>query len=366
MKDPRAAAGGRDKFEDPRSNIYPPAIPAWHRAAQHFNAQHAKFVNELIPTDLGYIFPEPAAFVSVTPQRQEAFFQGWLKYRQMMLYRVSSHDFTAQPMPQGLWRDFLTLEYVTKLKSVNERSNLPNGGDSLHGSCKNKSKSGNRSSGSTKSEKHRQNARDFLQNCLNAAEGVELVSSDGQLEWNGKSVESPNDLEREEILWELAELNFRFELCALDSRVTTADPENRQELIAACFPGGKDGTASLLVADLGVANHGLASENWEEKAPYLQALRKVMATWRGEIPPIIQTEKYKWTKQEIEDLENAVAAFYVLSFYNHFHRAPVVPRGLSHQASLFRMPPPPKVKVLDPHPNTFYDVSALSIPDKTN
>jgi hypothetical protein len=281
----------------------------------------------------------------------------------MMLYRVSACDFTAQPMPQGLWRDFLTLEHVAKLKSFNEGGNS---GGSSRGSSQNRSNNGGRSSESTKSSKHRQNAQDFLQNCLNAAEGVELVSSDGQLEWNGKAVESPDDMEREEILWELAELNFRFELCALDSRATTADPGSRQELIAACFPGGRDGTASLLVADLGAANHGLASENWEEKAPYLQALRKVVATWRGEIPRIIQTEKYHWAKQEIQDLENVVASFYVLSFYNHFHRAPVLPRGLSHQASLFHMPPPPKVKVLDPRPNTFYDVSVFSIPENTN
>jgi hypothetical protein len=148
--------------------------------------------------------------------------------------------------------------------------------------------------------------------------------------------------------------------------VTTADPGNHQELIAVCFPGGKDGTASLLVADLGAANHGLASENWEEKAPYLQALRKVVVTWRGEIPHIIRTEKYHWAKQEIHGLENAVASFYVLSFYNHFHRAPVLPHGLSHQASLFHMLPPPRIKVLDLLPNAFYDLSILYIPENTN
>ena len=283
-----------------------------------------------------------------------------------MLYCVSSCDSTAQPMPQGLWRDFLTLEYVAQLKSANEGSSLPNSGGSSRGSSQNKSKNGGRLSESTKSSKHRQNAQDFLQNCLNAAEGVELVSSDRQLEWNGKAVESLNDMEREEILWELAELNFRFELCALDSRAATADASCRQELISACFPGGKDGMASLLVADLGAANCGLASENWEEKAPYLQALRKVMAKWQGKVPPIIQAEKYQWAKEELEELEDAVARFYVLSFYNHFHRALVVPRGLSHQASLYRMPPSPRVKVLDPLPNTFYDTNVLSIPENAN
>jgi len=357
MKDPRAPAGGRDKFEDPQSNIYPPAIPAWRRACQDFNYQRAKFVNDLTPTDLGYIFPEPAAFVSVTPQRQEALFLGWLKYRRMMLYRVSSPDFSAQPMPQGLWRDFLTLEYVKSIKG----SHLTMGESSSRQLDRRGPAAVGGSAESTRSHKHRQNAQDFLQNCLNAAEGVELVSANDRLEWNGKTLETPNDLEREEILWELAELNFRFELQALDARATTTeDRSDRQRLITACFPFSKNGAATLLVADLGAANHGLASQNWEEKAPYLQALRKLMATWRGEVPSIIQTEKCQWSKQEIEELENSMADFYICSFYNYFHRAPVVPRGLSHQASLYRIPASPKIKVLDPKPNTFYDVSVLA------
>jgi hypothetical protein len=314
-----------------------------------------EFVNELTPTDLGYIFPEPAAFVSVTPKRQEALFLGWLKYRKMMLYRVSSCDFNAQPMPQGLWRDFLTLEHVASAQG----SNLTNSKGSERGLITDATGVGG-SAENTRSRKHRQNAQDFLQNCLSAADGVELVSTDGQLEWNGKTLETPSDLEREEILWELAELNFRFELQALDARATAAESRSdRQLLVTACFPYGESGTATLLVADLGAANHGLASQNWEEKAPYLQALRQLMATWRGEIPPIIRTEKYRWSKQEIEDLEIAIANFYVRSFFNYFHRAPVVPRGLSHQASLYRIPPSPKIKVLDPTPNMFYDVSVL-------
>jgi hypothetical protein len=260
-------------------------------------------------------------------------------------------------MPQGLWRDFLTLEYVKSVKGGNQT----NAEGSSRGSNKKDPKSVGGSAESTRSSKHRQNAKDFLQNCLDAAEGVELVSFDGQLEWNGKTLESPNDLEREEILWELAELNFRFELRALDSRATTAQPKSdRQRLVTACFSFGKGGIATLLVADLGAANHGLASQNWEEKAPYLQAIRKLMVSWRGEIPPVIKIEKFRWSKQEIEDLENAVAKFYVSSFYSYFHRAPVVPRGLSHQASLYRVPPSPEIKVLDPPPNIFHDVSALA------
>ena len=79
------------------------------------------------------------------------------------------------------------------------------------------------------------------------------------------------------------------------------------------------------------------------------------------MPPIIRAEKYRWSKQEIEDLEDAVAGFYTLSFYSYFHHAPVVPRSLSHQASLYSpQTTPNKIKVLEPNPNTFYDVSVLA------
>lgn len=276
-----------------------------------------------------------------------------------MMYRVSASNFSTQPMPQGLWRDFLTLEYVQNSKHLS--SNKRNGPSHRQKIDKN----GLRIDGSpenTRSGKHRELAADFLQNCLDVVEGVELVDSNGELKWNGHVVETPNNLEREEILWELAELNFRFELLALDARATGRRPgPDRQQLITSCFPGGERGVGSLLIADLGAANHGLASENWEEKALYLVGLKKIMATWHGDPPLIILAKKYKWSKCEIEDLEVAIASFYVQSFYNNFRRAPVVPRGLSHQTLPYCPPPPPKITVQNPHPNTFYDVSVLSI-----
>jgi hypothetical protein len=271
-------------------------------------------------------------------------------------------------MPQGLWRDFLTLEHVQNLKRTSSnRSNMQyDGGPSHKQKLDNKRSSSSRSTGgspeNTRSSKHRELAADFLQGCLNAAEGVELVDSNGELKWNGEVLETLNNSTCEEILWELADLNFRFELLALDARATGHRPDpDRQQLITSCFPGGKGGVGSLLVADLGAANHGLASENWEEKAPYLMVLKKIMATWQGTPPPIIRVTKYAWSKREIEDLEVAIATFYVQSFYNNFRRAPVVPRGLSHQPSPYCAPPPPKITVMDPLPNMFYDVSALSL-----
>jgi hypothetical protein len=239
-------------------------------------------------------------------------------------------------MPTAVWRDILSFEHA-----------------------RDKMESSSTQSKDTMSSRLRTEAFNFLQNCV-SVDGVTLLGLErGEVKWNGKAVQTPSDAEYEEMLWELSELNFRFELLALHSRATTSGDKDPQELISACFPGCH--SRSLLIADLGTANHGLADGNWEDKAFYLHALKRLLMTWRGEIPSIIKMEKYQWLECDIHDLENEIAQFYVKSFYNYFRRAPIVPRGLSHVALLYHVPDPPKVTVLDPRPDRFYDTSVLAL-----
>jgi len=311
----------------------PPAIHSWRSALGSFNAQDSDFVtDDVTPIDLGYVFPEPGMFLACGSEwRRGTYFMTWLKCRTALIYRVSSDDFGAKPMPNTVWRNFLMQDLMQ---------------NSTGGSLQ-----------ESRGGKLRKLATDFLQNCLNR-EGVNFKEpSCDEVQWNGKAVKNLSNEEREEIVWELAELNFRFELLALDSRATTAPGENRHMLVSECFPGSS--SKSLLVADLGAANHGLSSQSWEERALYLQALKRLMVTWRGAVPQTIMIEKVRWTMRDMQDLEGEITKFYVASFYNHFHRAPVVPRGLSHQTAPY-VPPPPKATVLNPSPNVFYDLSLIS------
>jgi hypothetical protein len=175
-------------------------------------------------------------------------------------------------------------------------------------------------------------AQKFMNGSL-MADGVDFAElNGGQLIWNGSVINSLGDHDREEILWELAKLSFRFELLVLNARVTTSTSDDCQEFISTCFPDGA--SASLLVADLGTPNHGLRNPYWEPRFIYLHALKKVMTTWKGEVPPIILAKKMKWTEREIEDLEGEITHFYMKTFYDHFGQAPITPRRLSHAASL--------------------------------
>jgi hypothetical protein len=63
----------------------------------------------------------------------------------------------------------------------------------------------------------------------------------------------------QKILWELTELNFCFELLALDKRayLSHCNEDDQQAMVVKCFIG-----SSLLVADPEHANAGLQSHEW--------------------------------------------------------------------------------------------------------
>jgi hypothetical protein len=117
-------------------------------------------------------------------------------------------------------------------------------------------------------------------------------------------------------------------------------------------------SCSLLVADLGMANHGLADGNWENRATFLHALKRIMMGWSGNVPPIIQVQKFKWIQQDMQELEDGITSLYIKSFYNYFQHPSIIPHRLSHIASLY-IPEPPRVIIQDPHSELFYDINIL-------
>jgi hypothetical protein len=117
----------------------------------------------------------------------------------------------------------------------------------------------------------------------------------------------------------------------------------------------------LLIVDLGTVNHGLADGNWEDQVFYLHVLKRLMMSWKGEIPLILHVEKSQWPEQDIHDLEIAITTFYMKSFYSYFWHAPIVPCGLSYSVLLYHIPDPPAVTIQDPCPDLFYDISVFSL-----
>ena len=205
----------------------------------------------------------------------------------------------------------------------------------------------------------------FLAGCIEAADNnLGDESESNSVSWNGMNFDALGDHHFEEVLWELAELNFRFELAALDGRMSGATVSDRYYLVVRCFPDAAE-TGSLLVAKLECADQGLGSLNWQQRSRYLLALKRLMMGWTAcTLPEIIKqdSEKIVWKASELNALEEAITKLYTQEFYDRFHRAPIVPRCLSHAArTIAPMPHADNLRVLDPWPLHYYDLSMFAL-----
>jgi hypothetical protein len=121
------------------------------------------------------------------------------------------------------------------------------------------------------------------------------------------------------ILWELYELNFHFELIALDRRMSNGAHDN---LIAACFPNSDGGMTFVALL---LSTRGLATDDWHACLPYVKAFINIMYTWNVRHPQAFRYVEQLMTKDQFLELEKAAVCFYTQSFFDVFGRAPIVP-----------------------------------------
>jgi hypothetical protein len=157
-----------------------------------------------------------------------------------------------------------------------------------------------------------------------------------------------SDQDARQLLWQLSELSFRFELLMLDRRATAAtaqrfDPENERERekltsplireldVLKCFPFDASEPRHLGFVTMEHARKGIASSRIQDRLPYLHALRHVMLWWDGYAQEhLARLPMYTpdAIEQDLEHYESAIAHFYTQSFYRFFGRAAVVPMYL--------------------------------------
>lgn len=142
-----------------------------------------------------------------------------------------------------------------------------------------------------------------------------------------------------EVIWELFELNFRFELLSLDR---AAAPEmweahdgltkeaaqiSRDEQVRSVFAldGGAPGSYVLL--NMPNLNGGLAAENWMDRAPHIFALVKLMSPWKG-YPVELRNSSAFMSEMNVEAIEQVAVKFYHQTFFNYFHRLAISPHRL--------------------------------------
>ncbi|KAJ7085634.1 hypothetical protein C8R43DRAFT_909189 [Mycena crocata] len=182
----------RDKFILLSIPEMPLPIAAWAEALAQVDHSVLPFTSD--PADRRYVLPEPALLVNSTAERRRKFLHHWNLLSDGFFYMLSNPGYT-QLLSAQEWRD--VLEGLLK-----ERGN-PN------------SKTGRRSG----------KLQDRIQPALEAS-GVSSVEG---FPIPLDSLPHFTLAQTREIVWKVAEINFRFELCSLDKRADKPCKSARME-----------------------------------------------------------------------------------------------------------------------------------------
>ena len=178
------------------------------------------------PNDRKYVFPEPGIFLGANEVRRAKYFLTWKAIEPACIHRLLSS--TAPPLSSQEWRDILigSLEFK-----------------SSDSTCAKAQEHARRLLGS---------AIDDL--CLNDTDPA------------APPAPPVSDVEAQQILWRLSELNFRFELLALNKRAGPAERDGfeRDQAVRNALH-----VTSLQAVDMDISNVGIRSTHWRSRLPSL-------------------------------------------------------------------------------------------------
>lgn len=238
------------------------------------------------PNDRKYVFPDPGIFLGANPVRRAKYLLTWQAIEPVCIHRLLSP--TAPPLSNQEWRDILigSLEFK-----------------SSDSACAKAREHACRLLGSA-----------FEDLCLNITDPATPPLPIA-------------DLEARAMLWRLSELNFRFELSALNKR---AGPVGRDEFERDQAVCSALDIKSLRAVDMDTSNVGIRSDHWRSRLPSLLRLATLMRDWSGDKPlPILQDLPFdEYNELNAGVLEDAVARFYTDTFFIFFGRAAVIPTRL--------------------------------------
>ncbi|KAJ7703496.1 hypothetical protein B0H17DRAFT_1127132 [Mycena rosella] len=274
--------GGRDKFDVFQAPEMPPSIEAWAVGLRAID-QSLKPTNKVI---MQYVFPEPALIVLPADEAK----------RQLFLHHMSL-------LHPALFFRMATIREAADLWVLRRGMNAEN----------RKGKGAERGS--------------IIDEVLGPA-----LRACGQTQALNFPAEpgsfAPISTHRaQEIVWEVAEANFRFELLSLDHQATC-----RERPYTACqyFAGG-----GLMDLPLRLSKEGLAAASLGERHPYILQMARMMTDWEPCAPDIVMQaiDRTEWGEAEMIALEMGVAAHYTQRFFTVFGHAPVIPMRLEHDLS---------------------------------
>ncbi|KAK0455311.1 uncharacterized protein EV420DRAFT_1644950 [Desarmillaria tabescens] len=280
------------KFDVVQHPLLPPLVDTWLHGLLSVNADKS------CPpcAAFGYALPRPDLFVTVkSAEKLTLMITSWLRLRQGLLARLQVH-FSPEVKNHQMWRTILQMDWLHPQTGA---------------------------SGARGEQSRRDQVIAFLNGCHAELTVDTTLSTEGC--WGHKSSSALGNDDVREILWELAETNFRLEFSALDQKLSLKTDAHHCKLVGECFPYGQWNLLHCI--DLGSVNWGLVHSNWMQRAPYVFSMRRCMQDWRG-CPTSLSSDKSKYSEADVVQIEKDMASFYCETFFMTFGRVPILPRRL--------------------------------------
>ncbi|KAK7045508.1 hypothetical protein VNI00_007340 [Paramarasmius palmivorus] len=301
----------RNKFEDVPTNIVPAAYPTWLQASSHVG----KGFNPNAHRDsVGYILPDPSLIAAAGLESQNftirnSYLDTWLKLRPVFLYRINTSD--NKPLKTGVWRTIIGIRALgfhhKKAKSIKE---------------------------DVESMMEKILSQGNLKTSIDVSKLDEHPSV-----WRGQPIDiatAPLVLVQE-ILWELFEINFRYDVLMCDHHWHRGDREDREVKVLSMV---RHCCGHLLPdMDSDLQKQCFPSSDIYERQLAIIGMLSVMATWvgRGKLPDHLsvnglmsrlQDREAEVTPYELQEIEYGMVHHFIEVFAGTFGRAPVLPRSI--------------------------------------
>ncbi|TFK58825.1 hypothetical protein BDN72DRAFT_677801 [Pluteus cervinus] len=276
----------RDRFMPVKHNFYPTPIFSWQKALQTVDSDTKLLVHHSKRNrdDSKYMFPDPCMFISTSPTRQAKYFAVWAAIRDACVYHVIANPTGVLPVSSQLWRDLLAM--VNNFR------------------------------------------REHLQGMFQSTFEHLGMKFDALVDLPPASLD--NVVSLQQTLWDLHELNFHYEVIALDRRACRpdiVDGDDHRSRLLACFNVDPSTSPNPFAIVPSNGHIGLAAARPQDRLPLLLAFRNLFRDWECSLPPTVMQEP-PTTQSRAENIiswEGTLARFYCQTFFNYFGRAPVIP-----------------------------------------
>ncbi|KAK1224749.1 hypothetical protein PQX77_012333 [Marasmius sp. AFHP31] len=300
----------RDKFSEIRGP-YSPEIPdVWVEALALIDKSRRPTKEQVV--NGGYAFPDPGMILYPPPEKMQRLLRNWLRMHPVLRIRHSMEPCMASSAwSPKQWRVLLgtTDDHASK-----EGSHMAI---------------------------QRAAIRDLLGQCLDFY-GLAIEDSNSEFfTWDGTRFSTDQLSDPclvKQIVWELYELNFRFEFQALDRKCQgtmyitygVGEASSFNPEIQAC---SADPILNPSQVSVDKANRGLAAAELRHRGSYFRQMCQIMKNWgpggAAAESFLAGKEKLKhYTDDELVAMEQWATKFYCQTFYEKFGRPPILPHRL--------------------------------------